>query len=101
MKTPVLLYTFEDREQAEEAYKKLAGEKRLASERDGGETIYNLFGIATWKNLYEIDLYNLKELEKILKNKESKDFPRKKQIINTLYAVESTYNLKIPKHWLE
>lgn len=101
MKTPELLYTFEDRERAEEAYKKLIGEKRLASERDGGETIYNLFGIASWKNLYELDLYNLRELEKILKSKEGKDLARKMQIINTLSAVASTYKLQIPAHWLD
>lgn len=98
---PILLYTYDDKEIAEEAFKKLSGEKRLTSERDSGETVYNLFGVASWKNLYELNLYNLKELEQIVKSRESKDMTRKKQIFNTLCAVAATYNLKIPAHWFE
>lgn len=37
-----LLNTYENRDEAEEAAEKLAGEKRLASERDATVTIYNL-----------------------------------------------------------
>ena len=45
-----LLNTYEDREEAEAAERKITGEKRLASERDSTEVIYNLFGEPTWGN---------------------------------------------------
>lgn len=37
-----LLNTYEDKDEAEDALTKISGEKRLASERDSTETIYNL-----------------------------------------------------------
>jgi hypothetical protein len=39
-----LLNTYDDRDEAEKAESLITGEKRLASERDGTEVIYNLFG---------------------------------------------------------
>ncbi|MCI2282366.1 hypothetical protein L3081_01845 [Colwellia sp. MSW7] len=43
----VLLNTYEDRDEAEKAEILISGDKRLASERDGTELIYNLFGQAS------------------------------------------------------
>jgi hypothetical protein len=40
----VLLNTYEDRDEAEEAENLISGDKRLTSERDGTELIFNLFG---------------------------------------------------------
>jgi hypothetical protein len=57
-----LLYTYEDLDEAEQAVTLITGEKRLASERDGTETIYNLFGVASWGNLYKLKIFNLPEL---------------------------------------
>jgi hypothetical protein len=37
-----LLNTYDDRDEAEKAESLITGEKRLASERDGTEVIYNL-----------------------------------------------------------
>ncbi|EJC5333293.1 hypothetical protein MZH95_003212, partial [Salmonella enterica] len=54
-----LLNTYEDKEKAEYYLSKITGEKRLASERDGTETIYNLFGDATWTNLFLLDMFEL------------------------------------------
>ncbi|EJW0594430.1 hypothetical protein N8J91_004031, partial [Escherichia coli] len=47
-----LLNTYDDKETAEIFFEKIDGEKRLASERDATETVYNLFGQPTWKNFY-------------------------------------------------
>lgn len=98
-----LLSTYEDREQAEEALKKLVGEKRLASERDGTITIYNLFGIPTWSNFYNLDMFNLPELKIILEKRKkglSIDVVRHKEIISMLHYVASNFDIKVPDHWL-
>lgn len=41
------LNTYENRDEAEKAISLITDEKRLASERDGTEVIYNLLGEAT------------------------------------------------------
>lgn len=98
-----LLNTYEDRDQAEKAETLIAGAKRLASERDGTETIYNLFGEATWGNLYKLNMFNLPELQKLveLKNKNLPyDQSRHKEILSMLKYAASSFELKIPEHWL-
>ncbi|EDW2793155.1 hypothetical protein GSO30_002213 [Salmonella enterica] len=98
-----LLNTYEDREQAEAALQKITGEKRLASERDSTTTVYNLFGIPTWTNFYKLDMFNLPELKIILderKEGNSIDFVRYKEIMNMLRYVASSFDIKIPDHWL-
>jgi len=97
------LNTYDSRDEAEKAVSLITGEKRLASERDGTEIIYNLFGEATWGNLYKLNMFNLPELQKLveLKNKtQPYDQFRHKEIISMLrYAVKS-FDLQIPEHWL-
>lgn len=44
-----LLQVFENIDEAERSASLIVGEKKLASERDGTETIYNLFGVASWE----------------------------------------------------
>ncbi|GAA6170751.1 hypothetical protein NBRC116592_04210 [Colwellia sp. KU-HH00111] len=98
-----LLNTFDDRDNAELALTKLSGQKRLASERDGTETIYNLFGQATWSNLYKLDMFNLQALKELLDkrtNGENFDELRHIEIIKLLRYAESSFDLTIPKHWL-
>ncbi len=48
------------KETAEIFFERIEGEKRLASERDATETVYNLFGQPTWKNLYLLDMDNMR-----------------------------------------
>ena len=98
-----LLNTYEDKEKAEEALKKITGDKRLASERDGTETIYNLFGESTWLNFYNLELFNLHELKSILKNKkEGMQFSQERhsEIIKMLQYIAKSFDIEIPKHWL-
>ncbi len=98
-----LLNTYDDRDEAEKAVSLITGEKRLASERDGTEVIYNLFGEATWRNFYKLGMFNLQELQKIveLKNKSQPyDQSRYKEIISMLKYAAKTFELKIPDHWL-
>lgn len=98
-----LLNTYEDKDEAEEALSRISGEKRLASERDGTVTIYNLFGLATWGNFYKLDLFNLTELQEILelrKSGQSFDKKRYEAIIVTLRYVSRSFDLSIPEHWL-
>lgn len=99
----MLLNTYEDRYDAELAEKKISGEKRLASERDGTETIYNLFGIASWNNLYKLEMFNLVLLKNILEKRasgESYDQVKHKEILAVLKYAENSFELKIPPHWL-
>ena len=96
------LYTFETKEEAEEALVKLSGPKRLASDRDGTEVIYNLFGELTWKNLYALGLYNLPELKSVLSQRDSEstyNINRHREIIAALENTSRVLGLPIPAHW--
>ncbi|UAY66755.1 hypothetical protein K9O83_02665 [Enterobacter bugandensis] len=98
-----LLNTYENKDEAEEALSKISGEKRLASERDGTVTIYNLFGQSTWANFYKLDLFNLTELKGILElRKVGQPFDQKRyeEILVTLHYVARSFDLSIPEHWL-
>ncbi|MGX7651901.1 hypothetical protein [Shewanella putrefaciens] len=97
-----LLNTYEDQEIAEIAQSKLVGDKRLASERDGTETIYNLFGTASWRNFYALEMFNLKELELIISlRKEGREYDSKRhlEILSMLSYVSRQFNIEIPAHW--
>ncbi len=98
-----LLNTYEDREEAQEAAKKLVGEKRLASERDATVTIYNLFGIPNWGNFHRLGMYNLGELKLLLERRaiwSEGDQARHTEIIATLRVVAKNYEIEVPAHWM-
>jgi hypothetical protein len=96
------LYTFETKEEAEEALVKLLGLRRLVSDRDGTDVIYKLFGELTWKNLYALGLHNLPELKNILSQRDSRgayDESRHREIIAALENISRVLGLTIPAHW--
>jgi hypothetical protein len=98
-----LLNTYEDRDDAEKAETLITGEKRLASERDGTEVVYNLFGEANWNNFYKLGMFNLPLLQSIIEqrnNNQVYDQSKHKEILSTLKYAANTFELKIPKHWL-
>ncbi|HBC3410544.1 TPA: hypothetical protein KDY13_002796 [Vibrio parahaemolyticus] len=98
-----LLNTYENREEAEEALTKIDGEKRLASERDATETIYNLFGQPTWNNFYKLGMFSLAELKMIVQLKQNNspyDEKKHREIITMLNYAAKNFELTIPKHWL-
>lgn len=98
-----LLITYDDQFEAEAAEKKITGKKRLASDRDDNEVIYNLFGEPTWANFYQLGMYSLPELKEIVDQRKSGlayDADRHQQILDSLGFVQSTYGLKVPDHWL-
>lgn len=97
-----LLNTYDDKETAEIFFEKIDGEKRLASERDATETVYNLYGQPTWKNFYLLDMFNLKELQGIIecrKNGQPFDQERHREIIKMLEYAAKSFDLIIPAHW--
>ena len=97
-----LLASYDSQEEGESAERKLSGKKRLASERDSNQVVWNLFGEATWANFYQIGMYDLSELKSLLAAREageSYDLERHQLIINQLGFVETSYSLKIPAHW--
>jgi hypothetical protein len=98
-----LLHTYEDKDEAEAASLKITGQKRLASERDSNQVIYNLFGEATWGNFYKLRLFNLHELKGILDKKQSGDLydaQRHQEIIDMLKYTAKAFEIEIPAHWL-
>jgi hypothetical protein len=98
-----LLNTYEDRDEAEAAEQKITGQKRLASERDSTEVIYNLFGIPSWGNLFKLGMFNLPELKNIVDKKQAGqpyDQVKHKEIIGMLKYAASSFELEIPDHWL-
>lgn len=98
-----LLNTYEDRDEAEVALTKITGEKRLASERDSTEVIYNLFGQPTWGNFFRLGMFNLPLLQQIVemrKSGEAYDVEKHQDIITMLKYVAPMFELEIPEHWL-
>jgi len=98
-----LLHTYDDKDEAEAASLKITGQKRLASERDSTQVIYNLFGDATWGNFYKLGLFNLHELKTIVDKKQAGnqyDTQRHQEIINMLKYTAKTFEIEIPAHWL-
>ncbi len=98
-----LLNTYEDRDQSEEAERIISGKKRLASERDGTETIYNLFGQPSWGNFYKLGMFDLPQLKEIVAKKlANKPYDQKKhqEIIGRLKYTAKSFELEIPGHWL-
>ncbi|OXS16970.1 hypothetical protein CGX12_00705 [Zobellella denitrificans] len=97
-----LLNTYEDREEAELALTKISGEKRLASERDSTEVIYNLFGQPTWGNFYKLNMFNLHELQEIVsRRQQGLEFDEKKhrEMLTMLEYVARSFEIAIPEHW--
>tara|TARA_R110001583_G_scaffold66746_3_gene191496 strand:+ start:25452 stop:25757 length:306 start_codon:yes stop_codon:yes gene_type:complete len=98
-----LLNTYEDRDEAEAAADKLPDPKRLASERDSTQVIYNLFGEATWSNFYKLGMFNLHQLKEIVAKKqagEAYDQKRHQEIMAMLGYAAKSFDLVIPEHWL-
>lgn len=98
-----LLNTYEDRDEAEAAAQKITGEKRLASERDATETIYNLFGQPTWGNFYKLGMFNLHQLKEIVDKKQAGqpyDDAKHKELLNMLRYAANSFEIEIPSHWL-
>jgi len=98
-----LLKTYDDKAEAERALGQLSGTKRLASERDSTEVIYNLFGQPTWTNLYKLDMFELPELKALLQKKnqgQHYDRAQHQKIISMLQYAAQSFDLEIPPHWL-
>ncbi|RIV97292.1 hypothetical protein [Vibrio harveyi] len=96
------LNTYDTKEEGEAALAKIDEPKRLASERDSTETIYNLFGTPSWGNFYKLEMFNLTELKDIVQKKQSgQPYDEKKhlEIITMLQYVANSFSLTIPNHW--
>ena len=97
-----LLKTYTNQQQAEQALQQITGKKRLASERDSTEVVYNLFGQPTWSNFYKLDMFQLRELQGLLekrKNNESYDNEQHEEILAMLKYAAKSFQLQIPAHW--
>ena len=97
-----LLNTYEDKDEAEAAEKRITGKKRLASDRDDNEIIYRLFGEPTWGNFYQLEMYELRELKELVDLKKAGqpyDEAKHQSIMHGLQFLESSYSLKIPERW--
>lgn len=97
-----LLNSYEDRNEAEKAESLITGDKRLASERDGTEVIYNLFGQPSWNNFYKLGMFNLPLLQSIIEQrKDNQPFDKTKhsEIISMLRYAANAFDLQVPEHW--
>ncbi|GAB7218287.1 hypothetical protein [Vibrio comitans] len=96
------LNTYDTKEEGEIALAKIDEPKRLASERDSTEVIYNLFGTPSWGNFYKLEMFNLAELKVIVQQKQngqSYDEKKHREIITMLQYVANNFSLTIPSHW--
>ncbi|EOG9708990.1 hypothetical protein ACLMNU_001921 [Vibrio cholerae] len=97
-----LLNTYDTKDEGEAALAKIDDPKRLASERDSTEVIYNLFGTPSWGNFYKLGMFDLDTLKTIVEQKKSgKPYDEKKhrEIITMLQYVAKNFNIEIPSHW--
>lgn len=97
------LNSYDTQDEGEEALAKISKPKRLASERDSTEVIYNLFGTPTWGNFYKLGMFKLVELKAIVEKKQSGqpyDEKKHREIVTMLQYVAKSFELEIPKHWL-
>ncbi len=97
-----LLNTYEDRDEAEDAERRLVGGKRLASERDATVVIYNLFGCPSWGNFHRLGMYRLVELQELLRRRDvwgAADRDKHQEILSTLASVAKNYGISVPLHW--
>ncbi|MCK5818561.1 MAG: hypothetical protein KAH18_04765 [Psychromonas sp.] len=99
-----LLNTYEDKDDAEIALSLISGEKRLASERDSTEVIYNLFGQPSWNNFYKLKMFNLPLLQKMVEQRKAGhqlyDEAKHSEIVKMLKYAANSFELIIPEHWL-
>lgn len=98
-----LLNTYDCKDEADEAAALIKGPVRVASERDDTATVYNLFADASWTNLYNLGMYDLKALKRLLEGRESWGEIERNQhavIVQGLERVCRKYELCLPSHWL-
>ncbi|KJF97238.1 hypothetical protein [Photobacterium leiognathi] len=97
------LNTYDTKEEGEAALAKIDEPKRLASERDSTEVIYNLFGTPSWGNFYKLGMFDLDTLKTIVeqkKNGQPYDEKKHREIITMLQYVAKNFELEIPVHWM-
>jgi len=97
-----LLNTYDTKDDADDAAAALKGPIRVASERDDTSTIYNVFGEATWANLYSLKMYDLVNLKNMLARRSlwaESDLLQHGHILEGLERVAKKYQLTIPTHW--
>ncbi|WP_434144081.1 hypothetical protein [Photobacterium leiognathi] len=97
------LNTYDTKDEGEAALAKIDEPKRLASERDSTEVIYNLFGTPSWGNFYKLGMFQLQELQQLVElkqNSQAYDQEKHTKIIQMLRYAASSFELKIPDHWL-
>lgn len=98
-----LLNTYDIKDEGEAALAKIDEPKRLASERDSTEVIYNLFGTPSWGNFYKLGMFDLETLKTIVvqkKNGQPYDKKKHREIITMLQYVAKRFELQLPDHWL-
>lgn len=98
-----LLNTYETEHESEAALAQIQGKKRLASERDSTEVIYNFFGEPTRGNFYRLGMFNLPRLQELLKARDlgqPYDTEHHSKIISMLKYAANQFELDIPPHWL-
>jgi len=98
-----ILNTYEDRDSAEAAEQKVTGDKKIITDREDNQVIYKLFGQATWKNFYNLGMFNLQELQQLLENRklgQSYDQARHSEIVKMLKYSANSFDIELPPHWL-
>ena len=98
-----ILNIYDEKDDAEEALFKITGDKKVVSDREDNKVIYKLFGDATWSNFYQLDMFNLIELKKLLdlrKTNKNYDQDRHQEIIIMLKYSANSFDIEIPSHWL-
>lgn len=97
------LNTYDTKDEGEAALAKIDEPKRLASERDSTEVIYNLFGTPSWGNFYKLGMFDLATLKTIVEQKNNGqpyDEKKHREIITMLQYVAKNFELEIPVHWM-
>jgi hypothetical protein len=97
-----IINIYDSKDEAEAAKSKIKCDSKIVSDREDNHVIYKLFAIPSWNVFYQLEMFNLPELQRIVEAKKvgnSYDEARHKEILSMLDYSAKSFDLEIPKHW--
>lgn len=97
-----IINIYDSKDEAETAKAKLKCDSKIVSDREDNQVIYKLFANPSWNIFYQLGMFNLPELQKLIEARkagEEYDEARHKEILSMLDYSAKSFDLDIPEHW--
>ena len=98
-----IINIYDSKDEAEAAKVKLKCDSKIVSDREDNQVIYKLFAVPSWNVFYQLGMFNLPELQKLIEARKSGDGDheaRHKEILSMLDYSAKSFDLEVPRHWL-